>query len=68
MLPCSRPLEPVRTFELNGGHCGAARLSAAHHGHLGTIVAERFAADPSTVVSLTTDVSGSGVRPICDYR
>lgn len=63
MLPCSRPLQPARTFELDGGHCRAAGLSAAHHSHLGQIVAERFAADPSTVVSLTTDVSGSGVRP-----
>ncbi len=38
-------------------------LVGHHHRHLGQIVAERFAADPSTVVSLTTDVSGSGVRP-----
>lgn len=63
MLPCNRRLQPASTFELNGGHCRASRLSAAHHSHLRQIVAERFAADPSTVVSLTTDVSGSGVRP-----
>lgn len=54
---CSRVAarsQPARTVELNGGHCRAARLLAAHHSHSGQIVAERFAADPSTVVSVTT--------------
>jgi hypothetical protein len=68
MLPCSRPLQPARTFELNGGHCGAARLSAAYHSHVGQIVAERFAADPPLSCPSRLTFQDRACAPICDYR
>ena len=59
--------QPVTTCELNGGHCRAARSSAAYHSHGDRSLPSVFYLIPSTVASFTTDDLGSGVRPACDY-